>query len=234
MSVTSRDARTRRLFALAVAGAVHIGIVNLMALSLPDRQERPSEPPVELRAVGVYLSAGRENHRVQAAPRRREMTPKPDVWARPTISPTAKTSPASAAATPPASISGAPLPAIGNSVQGAAKSDDDRLRAALRSSAGCGYELTSLTEAEREHCQLRLDRAAREARALPVGPSDPKKRALLDHEIRVDDAFRSYRASNRMDDYPGLATFVPMPPSLKQLFRNGEPRQPSNDTPPPQ
>jgi hypothetical protein len=231
VSTVGRDARTRRLFALAAAAGVHVGVVSLMALSLPDRRERLSEPPVEMRAIGVDLWASRENDRARPAKGRRETTPHAGAKARPTT-PAAPMPPASAAAAPPASASGGGARnAAGGGVQGAATGDADRLRAALRGSVGCDDGLTRLTATEREGCQQRFGRAAQEARALPVGPSAPKKRAQLEHELRVDDAFRSYRANNRMDDYPGLRTFVPMPPLLKQLFDNGEPRQPSDETP---
>jgi hypothetical protein len=227
VSTAGRDARTQRLFALAVAAGVHVGVVSLMALSLPDRRERPFAPPVEMRAVGVDLSAGRENDRAQTARRRRETTPQAGTRARPTM-PAAPMSPASAAAAPPTLVSGgSSRNATGEEVQGAAKGDEDRLSAALRSSVGCDDALTHLTEAEREGCQHRFGRAAQQARTLPVGPSDPKKRALLEHELRVDDAWRSYRDSNRMDDYPGFRTFIP---ALRPLFGD-EPRKPSDETP---
>lgn len=228
MSTAGRDARTQRLFALALAVAAHVGVVGLMALSLPDQQKRSAEPPVEMGAVGVSLSAGREKDRAPPAGRRREPTPKPGARARATSPPAAGTSPSSAAAAPPAAASGgSPRNTISQDVEGAAKGDEDRLSAALRGSVGCDDGLTNLTEAERERCRQRLGRAAQEAQALPVGPSDPRKRARLEHEMRVDDAWRSYRGSNRMDDYPGLRTFIP---ALRPLFGD-EPIKPSDETP---
>ena len=230
MSTASSRGLTRRFFALAAAAAMHIGILSLMALSLPDQKERPSELAVEMQTVGVYLSPTDKSPGASPAKRRREMTPQPYARAHSTIAPTARIASPAMAVAPPASVSGglANKAAVNNGVQGEASGGDGRVQAALRSSIGCDYtDLVRLTDAERERCEQRLGRAAQEARVLPVGPSDPKKRAILEHEMRVDDAWRSYRASNRMDDYPGLRTFIP---ALKPLFGD-EPIKPADETP---
>lgn len=236
MSTASRRGLTRSFFALAAAAAVHLGILSLMALSFPDQKEPPSEWTVEMQAVGVYLSPAEKSHGTSPAIRRHEMTPQP-ARARSTNSPNVRIAPPAMAVAPPVSASSgsASKQAVNNGVQGAASGGDGRAQSALRSLTGCNYsDLTRLTEAEREHCEQRLRRAAEGAPVLPIGPSDPQKRAILEHEMRVDDAFRSYRASSRMDDYPGLRTFVPMPRALKELLDHGEPRQLSDDAPPPQ
>jgi len=228
VSAASSRAPTRRVFALAAAAAVHIGVLSLIALSLPDQKQRPSELTVEMQAVGAYLSPADQSHGASPAKRRR-----PDASPRSTTSPNVRIASPAMAVAPPAPVATglANRPAVDNRVQGEANGGDGGLQAALRSSIGCDYaDLARLTPAEREHCQQRLGRAAQEARALPVGPSDPGKRARLDHEIRVDDAWRTYRRSNRMDDYPGLRTIIP---ALKPLFGD-EPLNAADVTPPPQ
>jgi hypothetical protein len=210
----------RRAFALTVAGAAHVAILSLMALGLADRQARPPEPHGETRFVGVYMSvrgpeAALSKRRLRrASPTRAAPPPSPR------ITPPSTTAPAVAASNGPADTR----------AQAAPDGEDARLRAALRSLAGCDYrDLSRLTEAERERCRQRLDQTAQQAHPLPPGPADPRKRALLDHEIRVDEAWRAYRRSNRMDDYPGLRTIIP---ALKPLFGD-EPLQPSADGPGP-
>ena len=211
---------TRRIFALTAAGAAHVAVLGLMALGLADRQVRPPEPQGETRLAGIYISI-RGPEAAQSKRRLRRTSPtRAAPPTRPRIAPPSTAAPAVAAS------NGSP----GDRAQAAPDGEDARLRAALRSLAGCDYgDLSRLTEAERERCRQRLVQTARQALALPPGPADPRKRALLDHEARVDEAFRAYRRSDSMDDYPGLRTFIP---ALQTLFGD-EPRQPSGDEPGP-
>lgn len=207
---------TRRLLALTAAGAAHVVALGLLASGLADRQVRPAEPDLETRLPSLYLSLpspeGARSKRPPEPPLRRPS-------ARTAISPAAPAVPA-----PHGPIGGR---ATDSQSQAAPDGEDARLRAALRSLAGCDYGGSpGLTEAERERCRQRLDQATRQALALPVGPADPKKRARLDHEVRVDEAFRSYRHSPSPDDYPGLRTFIP---ALKPAFGD----EPANGPEPP-
>lgn len=213
-----RERLMRRIFALTATCAAHIAVIGLMASSLADRQARPPEPDVEARLLSLYLSTpgpeGARSKRPHEPPRRRPS-------ARVAISPDLRVAPRTAAPAAPASKGPIAEGATESQPRGPAKDEDARVRAALRSLADCDYgALPNLTGAERERCRRRLDQATRQALALPAGPADPGKRALLDHEVRVDEAFRAYRRTPSPDDYPGLRTFIP---ALKPLFGD-EPR----------
>ena len=200
---------TKRLVALITAGATHVAVLGLLAQGLETEPVRRPEADVGTRLASLYAFApGPEGARSKP---RREARLRPS--AQTTISPELPTAPHAAAA-----------PAIPDSrPQAATSGEADRLRAALRSLAGCDdADSLGLTDAEHERCRQRLDQATRQAPVLPVGPADPKKRARLDHEIRVDEAFRAYRRSSSPDDYPGLRTFIP---ALRPLFGD-EPREP--------
>ena len=83
------------------------------------------------------------------------------------------------------------------------------VRKTLRAGIGCDHaDFLKLSETERAACEHRLVVASPHDIAKVFVVSDPKKRAEFDKAANKDEAWRRYRDSTSMDDYPGLHTLL--------------------------
>ena len=101
--------------------------------------------------------------------------------------------PGAATTTAPPATAASAAPATPGAASGA-----NGLRDALRLGFGCAHpDAANLTPAEREACGRMA--AGRGGPAFNIRPP-----AYIEHEGRVNEAWRNYRASNSSHDYPGL------------------------------
>ncbi len=203
-----------RLLGLASAAAVEVLFLGLLATGVHERQAFSSGPDIEVSLIRPDLppvEPTRTPPPSQMRGTRRRATP-----------------PSPEAGISASDVPGAPAAGERVSAQGeASPGPDDRLRSVLRGSAGCFGDWGRLSDSERQRCQNRLAKLRQDGPTLAAGPTDPRKAAILDHEVRANEAWRSYRGSTSMDDYPGMRVFVP---ALKPLF--GDEPAPAPNSPP--
>jgi len=193
--------RPRNRWGAGASLALHGLLLTLLALGVGSR---PPPPLPEARPIEVQLvrpppirplSFPRPT-RAPAAP-----APPPPIKPRPVPPPQTPTLPAAPpAAQPPAIVAGE-----GNDLVGAVFDQRDPTHRSLRATVDCAHRNpATLTEREAKGCGF--SGRDRDAPAIAILPGNPETAATLQRAAQADQAWRTYKDSRRVDDYPGLVS----------------------------
>jgi len=193
--------RPRNRWSVGASIALHGLLLTLLALGVGSR---PPPPLPEARPIEVQLvrpppirplSFPRPT-RAPAAP-----APPPPIKPRPVPPPQTPTLPAAPpAAQPPAIVAGE-----GNDLVGAVFDQRDPTHRSLRATVDCAHRNpATLTEREAKGCGF--SGRDRDAPAIAILPGNPETAATLQRAAQADQAWRTYKDSRRVDDYPGLVS----------------------------
>jgi hypothetical protein len=184
------------LLAVGASAAVHLVVLTVVLLTIDTRQPDRGSPTIIVSLTPAI------------APPERPKTVRPRSDARRR---------ATAPLKPPAT---APLVQAAKGVVANTSNDQDVTAPqseALGESVRCAHpDAFDMDPAERERCRQRDHDLARGAPTYAALPADPTKAAAFERAAGRNEAWRSYRGSRRMDDYPGLLSVFtgadPCPP----------------------
>jgi hypothetical protein len=189
--------RNRRGWGVGASLALHGVLLTVLALGVVSRAPPPQTRPIEVQLVRIPrirpLSIPRPT-RAPAAPAPGPPVRPPPV---PPLTPSLRAAPP--AAPPPAILAG-----DGNDLTGAVFDQRDPTHRSLRATVDCARR-NPLTLTEREWKGCGFSGHYGESPAVAALSANPEEAAALQRAAQANQAWRTYKDSRRLDDYPGLA-----------------------------
>ena len=198
--------RRRTIIATAVSAVAHLMVLTIVALQAPMLRMPPDRagPPEAIIPILIMPRTPPAAANARPAPIRLHRRPQrnlpPDAPVTPLPAPAPTPAPAAPRPTAPVSVHPAPQP----------EGPKGDVKAALRhSTVGCANDLAvGLNRSERELCDEKLGKGAKDAEFIPPGVGmSPAKRALLDQAAAAKEARKAY-----MDRETPPAMTKPEPP----------------------
>jgi hypothetical protein len=199
LALGRRSSKARAmLLAVGASAAVHFVTLMIVLLTIETRQPDREPPTIFVHLIPWRTSPERTKQIRSRSVAQRRATP----------------------ALNPSSVSPTTVPAAGAAAntsvdQGVAAQES--LRKALSESVRCAHpDEFEMDSTERERCRQFAHNLAKGAPTYAALPADPNKAATLERDERLNEAWRSYHKSRRLDDYPGLLSVFggaePCPP----------------------
>ena len=190
--------RPRNRWGAGASLALHGLLLTLLALGVGSRPPPPlpEARPIEVRLVRAPPIRPLDRPRPTRAP----AAPAPPPPIRPQTAPPQTPSLLSAppATQPPAIVAGE-----GNDLVGAVFDQRDPTHRSLRATVDCAHRNpATLTEREAKGCGFKGRDG--DAPVVAVLPANPETAAALQRAAQANQAWRTYKDSRRLDDYPGL------------------------------